>query len=175
MANVDLKSLTIQGLDDTYVIPQNLNEMAGTLDVDKGGTGVNSVEDLKEVLDIEDVVSVSKGGTGATTAQQARANLGLSFDAGSNYTKLPDGTLIQWGTGDTPITNGQTITIEISYSFPFKSVPYLFPIALTSYPDAFSVSEKPGGTGSKGLIAAYCNRSGFSSIYYDWIAIGRWK
>lgn len=76
MANVDLKSLTIQGLDDTYVISQNLNKMAGTLDVDKGGTGVNSIEDLKEVLGV-DLIDIANGGTGATTAPQARENLGL--------------------------------------------------------------------------------------------------
>lgn len=55
------------------------------LPVEKGGTGVKTLEELSTKLNVEpsfEVLSIEKGGTNAKTAEQARKNLGAepSFD-----------------------------------------------------------------------------------------------
>lgn len=186
MANVDLKSLTIQGLDDTYIIPQNLNEMAGTLDVDKGGTGVNSVEDLKEVLNIgdvasENVVPISKGGLNSTNIAQARANLGIAdyiVEQGENYAKWASGKAECWGS--ITLLSGFT-NRYISVSLPINLVGD-YKVSLTPYYNGSIISRHWCGA-QNGSTVKNSDSFGLSAITtttnyeigFDWAVIGYWK
>lgn len=58
--------------------------------INKGGTGATTAEQARQNLGlgavaVEDIVPMDKGGTGATTAAQARTNLGL---AATNFTSV---------------------------------------------------------------------------------------
>ena len=75
--------------DDTLYIgregktPYQLNY--DILPIEKGGTGVKTLDELSTQLNVEpsfDILSIEKGGTNAKTAEQARSNLGAepSFD-----------------------------------------------------------------------------------------------
>lgn len=70
MADVSLKTMEFEGLDDKYTIPQTLSDLGGQLNVNKldgilptskGGTGTNDIGSLKDTLgvpNIDDTLSV---------------------------------------------------------------------------------------------------------------------
>lgn len=68
--------------DLSFFINQNnsikqINKKDVIIPVSSGGTGVTTIEDMKDILGINsDVVPIERGGTGATTARNALINLG---------------------------------------------------------------------------------------------------
>lgn len=110
------------------------------------------------------------------------------FDSGTGYCKMPDGTLIQWGSliveqGSTAQYVGQTYQMPVSLSLPI-------PFVDTNYRVFGSSKFVSGGavaighdvslsTKSSAYIRAwdYTSRtlSSSATLKIWWIAIGRWK
>lgn len=44
MANVPIKTLKFPDLENTYTIPQNLDELEGSISIEQGGTGADNPE-----------------------------------------------------------------------------------------------------------------------------------
>lgn len=142
---------------------------------------------IPDPITLEDPVPISRGGTNATNAVDAVRNLGLTFDSGANYCKLPDGTLIQWGTISVGPVNVDTAwgsgyeSAEISitgqtFQVPFISTPTLF-LRLRVSPVAFLEDQiNASATGMSGtfhLARPSIGHNCTGSIF--WLAIGRWK
>lgn len=135
----------------------------------------------------EDIVPIAKGGTGATTVDGAITNLGFVNGSDSNgyYTKLPDGTLVQWGTVD--ITSGTTSSCSPVY---ILNVTITFPVSFYDATYVITGSAKYGtgaefafGQGttyeSHAIVRLWdtTSRTASSSTIWrvKWQAIGRWK
>lgn len=66
MANISLKTMTFEGLDNIYKVPQNLDDLGGVLPTSKGGTGTNNLDALKTELDVPEIdTTLSKSGFAA--------------------------------------------------------------------------------------------------------------
>lgn len=82
------------------------------LPIEKGGTGVKTLDELAQNLDVEpafDILSIEKGGTNASTAEEARNNLGITLDnlgAEPSFDILP---IEKGGTGN-KVGNASTAT-----------------------------------------------------------------
>lgn len=110
----------------------------------------------------------------------------VTADSGANYCKLPDGTLIQWGT--TRLTSGSTnayvspiniAKVYIQFPIPFASTDYL---VFGSGKYSTGASTPIGQTGetltSCGVHwwdAAARTFSTSIPLVIKWCAIGRWK
>lgn len=114
----------------------------------------------------------------------------VTNDSGSGYCKMPDGTMIQWGTAS--ITSGTFINtntgssgmwdLSCNFTFPFS-------FAAGSSPRVFGTAKYstghmiPVGFFSSSATTAACELYDFyqrvpsaSTPYYiEWTAIGRWK
>ena len=114
----------------------------------------------------------------------------VTNDSGSGYCKMPDGTMIQWGTAS--ITSGTFINtntgssgmwdLSCNFAFPFS-------FAAGSSPRVFGTAKYstghmiPVGFFSSSATTAACELYDFyqrvpsaSKPYYiEWTAIGRWK
>ena len=104
------------------------------------------------------------------------ANGGIN-DSGSSHCKMPDGTLILWGTA----INDNTGTINISFPISFINETYAITAAprySPSYPhsDFRAISQKDGATGCKIKFVALSSGTAYTTaVIADWLAIGRWK
>lgn len=132
----------------------------------------------------EDIVPISKGGTGADNAEDAITNLG--FESSNNYCKMPDGTLMCWGSFSTGTLNANNAWGSL-YETPAISVSVTFPVRFAEAPcvwykcrttssqcmleDATIVST----TGIGGSIYLYRPTSATVAAFVQWLAIGRWK
>lgn len=81
---------------------------SGILGVENGGTGATTAEQARENLGIQDIevtypIAVNKGGTGATNASNARNNLGLG--AVATETVVP---ILKGGTGASTLSGAKT-------------------------------------------------------------------
>lgn len=134
----------------------------------------------------EDIVPIAKGGTGANNAAGAIANLG--FDSGTSYCKLPDGTLMEWGT--TTVTSGGTsgyvspislFRVYLQFPIPFVSTDYnIFGSGVYSTGGATPIGQVRGSeTTTTCQIhwwdAAPRTFSESVPLVIKWCAIGKWK
>lgn len=117
----------------------------------------------------------------------AKTNVELSQgSAGSNHTKLPDGTLIQWGyiIDPTPVSATGSAWVNSLYFHEYMD-PVTFPIPFISQP-ALMVSKAGGRTGMVSWSSVTATKiteidivssqqTPSSGVYLFWIAIGRWK
>lgn len=88
--NADILDAEIQGIKNTFVKSVNGinagdggNVDLGIIPISQGGTGASTAEQARTNLGIKDIATydvlpIANGGTGATSASQARTNLGLS-------------------------------------------------------------------------------------------------
>lgn len=97
-------------------------------------------------------------------------------NSGSNYCKMPDGTLIQWGTKKiTPTMSGgifgYTGGVTVTFDIPFNS--HVTVIA-SPYENA---GYWNAGVTSLSLNSFFLTLAGNSQTEHEayWIAIGRWK
>lgn len=85
----------------------------------------------------------------------------VSAKSASDYCKLPDGTLIQWG-------NGSGTTYTHTYTVPFVSKPNV----IVSPRGSQHQVNYDANTSTTNILNI--NISQDSTAYFDWIAIGRW-
>ena len=160
---------------------------------------------------------ITSGGTDATTAAEARTNLGLgnvankdlsnvdnvrqysasnpppypvtsvngqtgavsipTAESGTNYCKMPDGTLIQWGY----VVNSNTGYTAVSFPVTFATDNYIFsasPRYSSAYPyiDYRTVSQKVSNSGGVVNFKPISSTGSYTTAAIaDWLAIGRWK
>lgn len=114
--------------------------------------------------------------TGAVSA--ASETEPTTYDAGSHFTKLPDGTLVQWAFDDTFYAeNTTTVTKDIAFPIPFINT--AFNVLVTCRNDASghydgsnAYSYNYSATGCTVRVAR--PTAGFIPNIY-WLAVGRWK
>ena len=144
--------------DTEILIPEmHLTSTANVLDM---GT---------EMLDAAAVYDTTQGKTQAEiNAQQ--------IVSGSNYCKLPDGTLMCWGR--VRISNIATKTTEyttVSFPVPFLEVPsVIVSLYNTTRPDLF-MSVAGVTSASAVRIYIYNGHSSTQNLDAAWVATGRWK
>lgn len=125
----------------------------------------------------QDIVPVSMGGTGADNAADAIANLG--FESDTNYCKMPDGTLICWGSATFPDASVGVQNVTVQYPVSFESAPFVTvcwndnPTSTKNYMGMLVVN-KNSSTKSQLVIGTDRLRTGYV-WYVSYIAIGRWK
>ena len=108
----------------------------------------------------------------------------VTNNSGSGYCKMPDGTLIQWGTtvlDPTTSAGVQTVTVTLPVAFanPYYSVTmswYDNMNTVASYFDSLGASSanNDGKTRNTFTIAAK-RKDPLYSWQVCWLAIGRWK
>ena len=103
--------------------------------------------------------------------------LPISNDSSTNYCKMPDGTLIQWGSETfTNLAASSTGDAEADYPIPFESVPRAFvTVANSSLPHQFIACVQNYGSKSKIRIRVRNGYSSATTVTVNWLAIGRWK
>lgn len=108
-------------------------------------------------------------------------NIETANESDSDYIKLPDGTLICWGTTDTfDITYGTAVEREINLPESFVDTNYVVTCSITKgqgfWANGVEFKGQPLTTGSIKLFAGnYISGGTAQSIQGAYIAIGRWK
>ena len=101
----------------------------------------------------------------------------VTNNSGSDYCKMPDGTLIQWGrvsvtTGSTKADLGYNGYSIVSFPIDFNSIP----VVLCSPEENAGYWNASATYISKTLFAAYiAGNQQNTSKNVMWVAIGRWK
>lgn len=188
---LDIRALTLPAGSD---VTASYNAETGvlTLGIPRSLGAANSVDGVAADTSGDvplGAVSFDRGQS-LTDAQRTRAlaNLGLSFQSGDSYCKLPDGTLIQWGVSRAAGSGSLT---QIASSGVYTGVlPITFPIAFTSGNNTFVHGSFRYSTGHDTPIAPVSVSGNSASVrVYDfferplddglitlrWLAVGRWK
>lgn len=113
-----------------------------------------------------------------TAAQkaQALANLGVFYENGAGFYKLPGNRMIQWGSTATAVSASETVSIVFPLAFPsLPSTVLAFngdwgqAVARSKFPVLYHPSAATGATfGWSGVSAGV-------SVRTNWIAIGGWE
>ena len=98
----------------------------------------------------------------------------VSNDSASGYCRMPDGTLIEWGSFSVSIGANTYIESELAFPIEFYNAPSL---ALTpqiwSNPADYSWVVRSASQSNPTLRLG--NRGSATTVKWLWIAIGRWK
>lgn len=108
---------------------------------------------------------------GNITALQTQVS-GL-VTGGSNYVKLADGTMLEWGTGSASHASSGVLTQSVSFPQAFYATPCVVIGLAAGEPEYENVSAAPSTSGF--TASTYSSYSGGNTIYFAWFAIGRWK
>ena len=107
--------------------------------------------------------------------------LPVAEESGSNYCKMPDGTLIQWGSFEVNLpANGYQ---EYNLTFPLRSAqggyiqPPAFIAGATVWGDSriYSIIRRAGFVDNGTFRIGNTASSASNGVIITWIAIGRWK
>ena len=104
----------------------------------------------------------------------------VTNNSGSYYCKMPDGTLIQWGTSGAYASGSSTKNTEVTFPISFLNTEYRvaftnklagtdfenYDTTIFSYQRAYA---------SKMLVHQKTANGSTLLREFDWIAIGRWK
>jgi hypothetical protein len=147
----------------------SLGGLTTALAVNKGGTGATSAADARTNLGVQEVIL---GGTGATSAADARTNLGLGNMAtqNKNAVDITGGTI----TGIAPPafkqgveTKDDSNTTTVTIAHGLGRVPAMVRFSWKNGPNAIAGSQNGSGayvTGSQGCVFAAGNASG-NAVY----------
>ena len=87
-------------------------------------------------------------------------------NSGTNYCRMPDGTLIQWGSAT---VDANAYVVSPNLAVPFVDTNYKVTITPLSQNLTFSIGTKRVSNFAIGRVPVT------SASNFDWIAIGRWK
>lgn len=151
--------------------------------------GVKPIKDsLSSKVNVSDIVNnlTTTAANKALDARQGKAlndkittlNSNLS-QGGSGYSKLPDGTFIQYGFfGGNSVTNGsKNATVQTTFPFAFANTA---PVAISVTPananflNSCSI-DNIELTGFRTIFAGALQANTTYNCGFRWIAIGRWK
>ena len=102
----------------------------------------------------------------------------VTNNSGANYCKMPDGTLIQWGTFSSALDIAANTTGEDTITFPTSFASFDFvPIfsVQSGAPAARQVGVKSRTSASVSVFIQNIFTGTWSHPTIYWIAIGRWK
>jgi hypothetical protein len=97
-------------------------------------------------------------------------------NSGSNYCKMPDGTLIQYGVieiNDLEPNTNELLRIDYSIQFSGSSKVFISPVYYGSPDSVFSLVLQQFETYSSARVRHISSTN--ISLKLNWIAIGRWK
>lgn len=96
----------------------------------------------------------------------------VSNDSASNYCKMPDGTLIQWGQGNIQTTAGSSVNKTINFSQAFNNVNY---IAIGLNPNTGDPITMTASAYTDTSMRVNVKDIATTTRYFTWFVIGRWK
>lgn len=96
-------------------------------------------------------------------------------ESGTNYVKLADGTLIQWGIGSKSVSAQSQAEDAITFDSTYISAPKVIISVISSYPNMLSVGTLSASTRGFKAILANNYQATSATINYTWVAFGRWK
>lgn len=101
-----------------------------------------------------------------------KKSIAKASESGSNYCKMADGTLIQWG-ANIEVNSGTYETI-VNFDIPFISVPSFSAVASWINEEKMFVVANCSNTQATVFVRG--NTHGITKgMRFSWMAIGRWK
>lgn len=101
----------------------------------------------------------------------------VTNDSDNGYCKMPDGTLLQWGSAGGGGASGTSANFPVTFGISFTKAPY---IAFGTYNDSSghydNISTSYFNLTQSGFTVRLSRpSSGYIGAVVRWIAIGRWK
>ena len=165
----DIKITLTDALGNSAVYEQRLATRAWAMKFRSNGNGVafGKAAETDKMLEVPSDWTIKIGNLAIKDGQ-----------SGAGYTKLPDGTLIQWGTFTftNEIAANDTGVEGVGFPVAFFSTAYAASVTVngTSVP-----AQRTAGVGTKATtwmnINAQENYGAAWTPYVDWVAVGRWK
>ena len=95
--------------------------------------------------------------------------------SGTNYCKMPDGTLICWGRASANNVSGTTeVFVAQTFGVAFYGVPAVVP-ALRGASYNRRIHARDITLTGFNAACAFTSSSSTGDIWFDWVALGRWK
>ena len=122
---------------------------------------------------LSDSISSTSGAADGVAASSLAVKNAIP-ESGSGYIKTPDGTMIQWVSGNVECPAESVKEHPITFPNSFKANPVVITSMTTSYPNKYSIQSKsPSKTGS--TLTIYNSTKSKTTLYYEVAAFGRWK
>ena len=129
---------------------------------ENGGIAFGKVSEYDKTFEIADDWTIKFG---------PNAISDLGFESSSNYLKLPDGTLIQWGEATIPSGSAKT---TVTFPLAFANVNYaFFPTGIYTYTRDISFVYAAQTATTIDIWHGSADLS--HNVYFKWLTIGRWK
>ena len=97
----------------------------------------------------------------------------VTNDSGTGYCKMPDGTLIQWGSSSIVTKQNAVVENIITYPIPFYDANMA--IAVDKLTSATSCVITANAFNNTTMTIAVYDTVNNTTRYFTWLAIGRWK
>ena len=99
----------------------------------------------------------------------------ITNNSGVGYCKMPDGTLMQWGTVGQTFSASGSVDRTTTFATPFVSEPFICIQCLIGTDIGFDEAYLKS-RGATEFVATLKNTyAGPNSVWIVWFAIGRWK